>query len=169
MADKYIKLEDGKLKEAISTDTSTGIAEAGDIVSVGTDGKLDPSLLPTGVGPDVLFAPATENIGIGDYVNIFDNAGTPSVRLADNSNGREAHGFVKEAVTSGSNATVFFEGANDVLTGLTPGARYYLDTAGGATSTAPSAPAATISQYVGIAVSATAINTDIDDCIGLIS
>ena len=168
MADKFIELDNGKLKQKEATDVSTGVAEAGDLVALDSTGKLDPSLFPTGFGDDLAVLPASENLGAGDYVNIFDDGGTPSLRLADNSNGRDAHGFVKTAVTSGSNASVFFEGANDALSGLTVGARYYLDTAGGVTTTPPAAPAATISQFVGIAINATTINTDIDDCIGLV-
>ena len=34
--------------------------------------------------------------------------------------GKEAHGFVLSAVTSGNNATVYFEGTNTVVTVLTP-------------------------------------------------
>lgn len=168
MADKFIELESGKLKQKEATDVSTGVAEAGDVVALDSTGKLDPSLFPTGFGDDLAVFPATENLGAGDYVNIFDDGGTPSVRLADNSNGRDAHGFVKVAVTSGNNASVFFEGPNDALSGLTVGSRYYLDTAGGVTTTAPTAPAANISQFLGVGISATTINTDIDDCIGLV-
>lgn len=168
MADKLLDLVNGKIQQKEATDVSTGVAEAGDIVALGTDGKLDPSLLPTGVGPDVIVLEASENLGAGDYVNIFNDGGVQKARLADNSNSRDAHGFVKDAVTAASNATVFFEGANDVLSGLSIGERYYLDTAGGATATAPVAPAAQISQFLGIAISATAINTDIDDCIGIV-
>lgn len=168
MADKFIKLDQGKLKQAEATDASTGVAEAGDVVALDATGKLDPSLFPTGFGDDLAVFVASENLGAGDYVNIFDNGGVPTARLADNSNGRDAHGFVKTAVTASSNASVYFEGANDALSGLTIGSRYYLDTAGGVTSTPPVAPAASVSQFLGIAVSATSINTDIDDCIGLV-
>lgn len=168
MADKFIELESGKFKQKEATEVSTGVAEAGDIVALDSTGKLDPSLFPTGFGDDLAVLPATENIGAGDYVNIFDDGGTPSIRLADNSNGRDAHGFVKTAVTSGNNATVYFEGPNDALSGLTVGSRYYLDTAGAVTTTPPVAPGANISQFVGIAINATTINTDIDDCIGLV-
>jgi hypothetical protein len=168
MADKFIRLNNGKLAETEATDTSTGVAEAGDIVALDSAGKIDVSLLPVGVGPDVAVLPATENLGAGDYVNIFDDGGTPSVRLADASNGRDAHGFVKSAVTASSNATVFFEGANDNLSGLTTGSRYYLDAAGAVTATPPASPASSISQFLGVAISPTAINTDIDDCIELV-
>lgn len=165
MADKLIQLVNGKLTQVEATVTSAGAANAGDAVALDGTGKLDLSVLPTGIGPDVTVAEASENLSAGVYVNIWNDLGTPKVRLADNSNGRDAHGFVKDAVTTGNPATVYFEGANDDLTGLTPGARYYLGTAGAATATPPVAPAAQISQFLGVAISTTAINTDVDDCV----
>jgi hypothetical protein len=166
MAQKFIRLNNGRLAEKEATVTSTGVAEAGEVVALDSAGKLDVSVLPVGVGPDVTILEATEDLGAGDYVNIFDNGGTPAVRLADNSNSREAHGFVKSAFLIGQDATVYFEGANDSLSGLTVGARYFLGTAGSATATPPQSPAQ-ISQLLGIAISATAINTDIDDLVEL--
>ena len=168
--DTFLRLENGKEKSVKGTDASTGIAQAGDIVSLDNTGKLDVSLLPVGVGPDVAVLEASEDVGVGDYVNIFDDGGTPKVRLADNSNGRDAHGYIPTggAATTGNNATVYFEGPNPNLTGLTAGARQYLGTGGNATATPldPTLPAnnGSIHQFLGIAVNATTINTDIDDC-----
>ncbi len=168
MAQKPIQLVAGKLTQVEATVVSTGAADAGEIVALDSSGKIDVSVLPTGVGPNVKLVLASEAIGAGKYVNIYDNGGTPNVRLADNSNGREAHGFVKDAVASAANATVYFEGTNDDLSSLTPGARQYLGTAGGVTATPPTfAGGATIHQLVGSAISATEIDTDIDDCIVL--
>ena len=168
MADKPIQLIGGKLTEVEGTVVSVGAGDAGNIPALDSNGKLDVSVLPTGVGPNVKVILASENIGAGKYVNVYDNTGTANVRLADNSNSREAHGFVKDAVTSGNNATVYFEGTNDDLSGLTPGARQFLATAGGVTATPPtSGGGAQISQLVGTAISATEIDTDIDDCVVL--
>lgn len=167
MADKFIELSSGKLRQREATVQSTGVSEAGDIVALDGTGRLDPSVLPVGVGPDVKILEASENLGAGDYVNIWNDGGTEKVRLADSTNSRDAHGFVKEAVTTGNDATVFFEGPNNNLSGLTPGARQYLAASGGTTETPPAAPANQIHQFLGIAVDANTINTDIDDCIGL--
>ncbi len=164
MADKNIQLVSGKLTEVEATVVSAGAGNAGEVVALDSTGRLDNSVLPVGVGADTKIIEASENIGAGKYVNIFDDAGTAKIRLASNDSGRDAHGFLKDAVLSAANGTVFFEGPNDDLTGLTIGARYYLSTAGGVTATPPTSPGATISQFVGIAVSATEINTDIDDC-----
>jgi len=164
MAQKPIHLVAGKLTQIEATVISAGAGDAGELVALDSSGKIDVSVLPTGVGPDVKNILASEAIGAGKYVNIYDNGGTANIRLADNSNSRPAHGFVKDAVANAAVGTVYFEGANDDLTGLTPGARYYLGTAGGVTITPPAFPAATIHQLLGSAISATEINTDIEDC-----
>jgi len=164
MAQKPLQLVNGKITQVEGKVVSAGSGDAGAIVALDSSGRVDVSVLPVGVGPDVALILASENIGAGKYVNIWNNTGTPNVRLADNSNSRDAHGFLKDAVTSGNTATVYFEGTNDDLGGLTPGNRIYLGTAGGITNTPPTfAGGAAISQFVGYAISATEINTDIDD------
>lgn len=162
MAKKYIELLNGKLANKEATVASAGAANSGEIVALDSTGKIDVSVLPVGVGPDVKLLETSEDLLAGQYVNIFDVSGTPKVRLADASNGRDAHGFVKEAYLSGATATVYFEGPNDDLSALTVGGRCYLNTAG----TVTQSPRSTgIHQFLGIAVTATEINTDIDDCI----
>lgn len=162
MAKKYIELLNGKLANKEATVASAGAANAGEVVALDSTGKIDVSVLPVGVGPDVKLLETSEDLLAGQYVNIFDVSGNPKVRLADASNGRDAHGFVKEAYLSGAIATVYFEGPNDDLSALTVGGRCYLNTAG----TVTQSPRSTgIHQFLGIAVTATEINTDIDDCI----
>lgn len=164
MAKKYLELLNGKKATKEATVQSTGVSQAGDIVALDSTGKLDPSVMPVGVAADVKVAAASEDLVGGNYVNFWNDSGVEKVRLADFSNGRDAHGFVKASHLTGSNATVYFEGPNDDLSGLTPGARYYLDSAGGVTST----PKATgLHQFVGVAVDVNTVNTDIDDCIVL--
>lgn len=164
MAKKYIELLNGKISNKEATVASAGAANSGEIVALDSTGKIDVSVLPVGVGPDVKLLETSEDLLAGQYVNIFDVSGTPNVRLADASNGRDAHGFVKEAYLSGATATVYFEGPNDDLSALTVGGRCYLNTAG----TVTQSPRSTgIHQFLGIAVTATEINTDIDDCITL--
>lgn len=167
MADRYQTLIGGKGQLVEATVSSTGVAEAGDLIGLDATGKIDPSLLPTGAGPDVASIVVSEAAGLaaGDYVNIFDDGGTPSVRLADNSNGRDAHGFVLDAFADAATALVYFEGPNTALSGLTIGARQYLGTAGAPTETPIAVTSGDIHQFLGIAISATAINTDIEDCI----
>ena len=170
-AKTFIRLVAGKLQAIQAVVTSLGAANDGDLVALDTTGRLDPSVLPVGVGPDVKILEAAEDVAPGQYVNIFDDLGTEKVRLADNSNGRDAHGFIPTGggATTGNNATVYFEGPNSNLSGLTAGQRIYLGTAGGAITTplAPVTDAGDIHQYLGRAIDATTVNTDIDDCIQL--
>lgn len=168
-AKTLLRLVSGKLKAIQATIISAGAGNDGDIVALDSSGKFDVSVLPVGVGPDVKNMVTSENLAAGDYVNIYDNVGTITARLADNSNGRNCHGFVKDAVTSPAAVNVYFEGPNDDLSGLTLGARYYLSTVGQATATplTPVTDTGKNHQFLGVAISATEINTDIDDVIEL--
>jgi hypothetical protein len=169
MAQKPIQLVGGKFTQIEANVTSAGAGDSGKVVALDSSGRIDSSMMPVGIGADIKILPATENIGAGKYVNIYDNAGTPSIRLADNTNlTKEAHGWLITAVTSGSNGSVYFEGANTALAGLTVGSRYYLDSAGGVTATPPTfAGGAAFLQLLGTAVVATEINTDINDVVVL--
>jgi hypothetical protein len=169
MANKYIELNSsGELAQKEATVTSAGAGDAGEIVALDSNGKLDVTVMPTGIGPDVLSVVASEGLNAGSYVNLWNDAGTVKARLADNSNSRPAHGFVKTSVSSSATATVYFEGANDALSGLTGGSKYFLSTGGNATTTVPtSGGGAQILQVVGVAISTSAINTDIEQAIKL--
>jgi hypothetical protein len=147
----------GILDDTIINATVT--SSANKIVKLDGSGKLDSTVLPTGIGADTASILASENLAAGDLVNIYNNTGTANIRKADASTtGKEAHGFVLSAVTSGQNGVVYFEGSNTQATGLTPGVQYLsATTAGKTTSTAPST-AGQIVQVVGFAYSATALN-----------
>lgn len=102
--------------------------------------------------------PASETLSAGNIVNIWDDAGTTKVRKAKASVGFEAHGFVLSAAAISESVPVFFSGKNTALSGLTPGATYYLSTTAGAiTATAPGA-VNNVWQPVGEAFSATGLN-----------
>lgn len=165
---KYITLDQGKRVMGKSKQSSAGASDAGEVVALNADGLIDPTMLQS---IDVTSIVASENLLAGDYVNIFDDAGTVKVRKADNSNGRPAHGYVKVAVTAPAAAAVYFEGANAGLSGLTEGARIYLGTAGGIIETPldPTNPVddGKLHQLLGWAISDTEVNTDIQDCITL--
>lgn len=147
----------GILDDTIINATVT--SSANKIVKLDGTGKLDSTVLPTGIGADTASIIASENLAAGDLVNIYNNAGVANCRKADASTtGKEAHGFVLAAVTATGNATVYFEGTNTQMTGLTPGIQFLSPTtAGRTTATAPSA-AGQVSQVVGFATSATAMN-----------
>lgn len=153
---KYIRNNGGNLREEPGLSVSTGATDANKIVETNSTGRLDITLMPTGIGQESVSIVTTENLNSGDLVNIVNNAGTANARKADASNGRIAHGFVLAASTTGNNATVFFEGAVTGLVGLTPGAKLFLSAAaaGGVTATAPTVAGQTV-QQVGYAVSNT--------------
>lgn len=158
MATKFIVQQNGQLKEKAGVVTSAGAGNAGDIPALDATGKLDTTVLPSGIGAATKVILASEALVAGAFVNIYDNAGTANVRNASATDTtKPAHGFVKSAVTSGANATVYLDGENNSLTGLTAGSRYYLDTTGGqATATAPSATGNNL-QFLGYATSTTTI------------
>lgn len=149
--------------------SSAGAADSGKIPQLDASGRLSSTFLPVGIGADTTSLPATETLAAGDLVNVWNSSGTASVRKADaTAEGKEAHGFVTAAVTSGATATVYFEGRITGKTGLTPGARQYLSasTPGAVTATAPTT-SGNVVQYVGIAVSATEIDFEKEDTITL--
>lgn len=147
-----------------STTSSAGAGDAAKVVALDSAGRIDSSMMPVGIGADTATIVASESLAAGDFVNIWDDAGTAKVRKADATTaGKEADGFVLAAVSSAANATVYFEGQNTQLTSLTRGARYFLSTtAGGVTTTAPSS-SGNVVQYLGKAISTTAIAFEGDE------
>ena len=155
--DKYLYNNSGTVTEKAAVQSSAGAGDAGKIPALDAAGKLDNSLMPTGIGADTASITASENLAAGDLVNIHNSTGA-KVRKADATTaGREAHGFVLSAVTSGAAATVYFEGSNTGVTGLTPGPQFLSTTAGIATATAPSGTGNVV-QRVGFATAAAALN-----------
>lgn len=158
MADKYIRQNGGQYAEVEATTTSAGAGSAGKIVGLDSSGRIDSSMMPSGIGADTEVMATSENLSAGDLVNIWNDSGTRKARKADASNGRRAHGFVLDSVNSPNNATVYLSGDITGLTSLTVGVPYYLSgsAAGGVTATAVST-AGYLSQEIGIAVSTTSI------------
>ena len=169
MAEKYLKQENGILKEQEGLTTSSGASDAGKIPALDSTGKIDQSMMPVGIGADTATIQASEDLAAGDFVNIWDDSGTTKVRKADASvSGKFVDGFVLSAVTSGNNATVYFEGTNTQLTGLTGGSIYYLsDTTPGQVTGTPPSGAGKVVQKVGKAFSATEISFEKSDPIVL--
>lgn len=156
---KYLENNGGQVREVQGLTTSSGVGDAGKIPQLDASGRLDNSLMPSGIGADTEVMASSENLAAGDLVNVWNDAGTRKARRADASNGRRVHGFVLAGVTSPANATVYFSGDITGLTSLTPGNPMYLSgsTPGASTATAPST-AGQISQEIGVAISATAIS-----------
>lgn len=140
------------------TVASTGVPSAGKTPLLDGTGRLDQSTMPVGIVPETGSIVASEALADGDFVNVWNNAGVPNVRKADGSvSGKEANGFVLAAVSSSGTALVYFEGANNHLTGLTAGPRFLsVTTPGGTQATAPTATGQAI-QNLGTAYSATSL------------
>jgi len=157
---KFLALIAGGMKEVVGLVTSAGNADAEKIIQTGPNGRLDNSVMPTGIGADTEQMPASEALAAGDLVHVWPNAGVSNARKADASaTGKRARGFVLSAVASGATATVFFEGRNDQLAGLTPASDLYLSptTPGRATAVVPTV-AGQVVQPVGAAINATTMN-----------
>ena len=157
-AKKFLRLVNGVLTEIFGVQTSAGAANAGDLVSLDDTGRIHNSMMPVGIGTDTSTVTASEALAAGDWVNIWNDAGTAKVRKADATTaGKEVHGFVLSAVTSGNPTTVYFEGTNTQVTGQTPGPVFLQTTAGRGGTTIPGA-SGNVVQQIGVAVSATAVN-----------
>jgi hypothetical protein len=164
MADKYISIGvTGIETEVEATVTSGGAANAGDIVALGSDGRLDPSMMPVGVGADAVSLTAGEALNAGDFVYVVP--GTQTVRKASAAaGGNPARGFVLTSAANAASVLVYWEGSNTALTGLTIGSRYYLsDTAAGGVTTTPVTGTGKLHQFIGYAYSTSAITTEIAD------
>lgn len=156
-AKKFLRLVNGVLTEIFGVQTSAGAGNAGDLVSLDDSGRIDNSMMPVGIGADTSTISASETLAAGDWVNVWNDSGA-KVRKADATTaGKEVHGFVLAAVTSGNPATVYFEGTNTQVSGQTPGPVYLQTTAGTGGATIPSA-SGNVVQQIGVAVSATAVN-----------
>lgn len=123
------------------------------------DGKLDDAVIPAAFGADAAPILTSEAVAAGDYVNIHDGGGGAfRVRLADASNGREAHGFVLAGFASGVPATVYFDSTNSQVAAQVPGVVYLSDSVPGAGTNTPPVGSGHIVQRIGLAHSATAVN-----------
>ncbi len=156
MADKPLQLIAGVVTQVEAKVSSAGAGDAGKVVALDASGKIDNSMMPSGIGSDTKSIAASENLAGGDLVNVWNDSGTVKVRKADATTaGKEANGYVLASVTSGANATVYFEQVITGLSSLTLGALYFLSTtAGGITTTAPSG-SGNVVQRIGRAISAT--------------
>lgn len=155
---KYLAIIGNAQQEVSGLTTSSGAGDAGKIPQLDSSGRLDASLMPSGIGADTEVMATSENLSAGDLVNIWSDAGTRKARKADASNSRRAHGFVLASSTTPNNATVYFSGDITGLTGLTTGNAMFLSgsTAGASTATAPTT-AGHLWQEIGSAGSTTMI------------
>ena len=151
-ATNFLTLVNGVKTLVASISAFTG--NANEVVSTNGSGFIDPSLLPAGIGAKTATVTASGALAAGDFVNVFDNAGTLTAQLADESTALPANAFVLTAIPDTTTGLAYFSGINNGLSGLTAGLTYYLSTAGGVTTTVPSTEDGII-QCLGTAVSAT--------------
>lgn len=157
---KFLKHDaSGGFTEAEAAQTGGG-GNANTLAALDASGRLDATMMPTGVGAETVIIQASGNLAAGDLVNIYESAGAARVRKADGSaSATYANGFVLDAVTSGSDATVYLGGILSGLTGLTVG-KTFLDTTPGLPTAVPPTATGNIVQCIGFAVDATSITID---------
>lgn len=158
--DKFIGIVAGIETEIIPLTTSTGAADANRIMRTGADGRLDISLMALNLTADCVTANAFETLAAGAFC--YSRADGTIANASGAVGGHSATGFVLAGATAGQAATLFFEGRNTALTGITIDAIYFLSdtTPGGVTLVAPSTTGK-ICQRLGTGVTATSINTQI--------
>jgi hypothetical protein len=155
----YLDSVSGLLTQKAPINTTTGATDAAKIIETDAGGLIAESFLPAGILTQVKVLVASEDLAAGDFVNVWNDTGTAKVRKANAStSGKLANGFVKASVLSAANATVYFEGINDQVTGATAGKVWLsASTAGGFESSAPTG-SGNAQQAIGTAVSATEID-----------
>lgn len=144
----------GGLLEVIAKQVG-GAGSENKIPSLDASGRLDATMMPTGIGAETSSLEAFGNLAAGDLVNVFSDGGVMKVRLADASSAvAPANGFVLSAFTTGQTALVYWGGLNSAITGATAGPNYLSTTPGKITTVAPSA-SGNIVQRIGWAITAT--------------
>lgn len=113
-------------------------------------GYIDSYLTP------VVTATAAETISAGAAVSFlaYPDGTTGVQNAANNVAGKECDAFALESAVVGNSLDCQTFGINEIVTGVTVGQRYYLGTAGGLVTTAPTA-AGTLAQEVGIGITPT--------------
>jgi hypothetical protein len=163
---KYFGLDAGVKKLISFLNVSTGVADAGKPIETNAQGKIDESLLPSGVGPDIKVLEASENVNAGEPVNIWDDGGTWKVRKADTTSASKlAVGFVLESFTTGQQAKIYPEGINNQASGLVPGPVYLAESAGGLIQGSVAIDALSSGSHIqclGYALSATEMSIEIE-------
>ena len=155
---KFLVNNNGLSQETEALQSSAGAGSAGKIPALDDTGRIHTSMMPVGMGADTALVQASETLASGDFVNIFNSGGSARVRKADGTTaGKEAHGFILVGVSSGANATVYFEGTNTAVTNTTPGVVFLSTTAGVATSTPPTG-SGNVVQRLGFSLGANGIN-----------
>lgn len=161
--EKFLQNVNGYPQEIVSLQVSAGAGSAGRIAALDGSGRFDSSMMPVGLGADTAVITASEALAAGDYVNVWSNASAFAVRKADASGGvaKQAHGFVLVSAASGAPATVYFEGTNTQVSGMTPGDVWLSAATPGKGVATPPTATGNIQQKLGVAVAAAAVNVEL--------
>lgn len=157
MPDKYLQHDTAGGFREVEAVATGGAGQANKIPALDLSGRLDATMMPTGISAETSIIPAFGDLAAGDLVNVYNDDGVMRARKADASNSTApANGFVLSAVADGANAIVYWGGLNNQRTSMTLGLHYLSTTAGLSNHVAPST-ASNIVQRVGIAVSSTTL------------
>lgn len=157
MPDKFLQHDAAGGFREVEAVATGGAGQANKIPALDLSGRLDATMMPTGIGAETAALPAFEALAAGDFVNVYNDLGVMRVRKADASSAvAPAIGFVLEAYLTGATATVYFAGLNSVLTGLTPG-KHFLSTTPGLSNHVAPAAAGNIVQRIGTALNSTTL------------
>ena len=155
VTEKFMHTVNGSMSEKTALVSSGGAGDAGKIVAVGVDGKLDSTVMPSGIVAETSTALTSEILVANDVVNVYDDAGTLKVRKADATDDtKPATGYVLAGFASGVQATIYTGGYLPGVA-LTIG-KYFLAVGGGISNVVPNATG-NIIQSIGRAISTTKI------------
>jgi len=163
----FLTLINGEFNVASGIQSTAGVSDAGQMLVTNDYGQLDSTFIS-----DTKQILTSNNLEAGDFINVWNNSGIATVRLACAiSKTTQAHGFVLESYITGDIATVYFSGSNSSIVSATPGNVYLSLTPGKFSSTIINpndiANSGNIIQKLGIATSSTNINFMLDRLIGI--
>lgn len=163
-ANKYISIVGDHEQEVLPAVISAGVGDANKIVALDSTGHLDPSVLPSGITPDQLAGTSNGTITAKDLCYV-ETAGTITRASAAAGTPHVGLGWALTSVATGQPIVIQLQGIITGLSGLTPGARYFLsNTTPGGIIIGSSAPSATgeLWQYIGTALTATTLQFEPD-------
>jgi len=152
MPNKYLEHNNAGGFNEVEATAVGGAGKANMLPALDLTGRLDTTMMPTGVGAETSSIVAFGDVAAGDFVNVFNDSGTAKIRKADASSGTApANGFVLEAFLSGATATVYWAGINNAVSGVTVGPHFLSTTPGASNHVAPSGTGQIV-QPIGTAV-----------------
>ena len=142
--------------ERITPALAGGGGALGQIPALGeATGLLDLSMMPSGIGPDVVVLATADTLTAGMLVSIKDLAGAATVYKASATDTtKPCMGFVLAGTTAPDPATVYLMGYNHLIpvagfTAADGGKRVFMATTGGGVTLTPPVGAGNYQQVVG--------------------